>query len=78
VTSVDIVPEKGEGLNVTLFEGVSNKDVVLLSRQISTLFEAQVSALRVFRLLASEAEVPLMRRVLTEVADDLQAKYGSK
>lgn len=73
VTSVEEVPKEGQGWNITLFESVSNKDVVLLSRQISTLFEAQVSALRVFRLLASEAEKPLMQRVLTEVADDLQA-----
>ncbi len=68
--------EKEKGVfssNLVLFESVSNKDVVLLSRQISTLFEAQVSALRVFRLLASEAEKPLLQRVLTEVADDLQA-----
>ena len=49
------------------------KDVVILSRQISTLFEAQVSALRIFRLLASEAERPLLTRVLNEVGDDLQA-----
>lgn len=59
--------------NLTLFESITNRDVVLLSRQISTLFEAQVSALRIFRLLASESEKPMMQRVLTEVADDLQA-----
>lgn len=73
VTSVTEAPQKGQGLNITLFESASNKDVVLLSRQIATLFEAQVSALRVFRLLAAEAEKPLLQRVLTEVADDLQA-----
>ena len=38
--------------NLSWFERVSPKDVVILSRQLSTLFEAQVSALRVFRLLA--------------------------
>jgi len=73
ITSIEEAERKSGGLNIALFESVSNKDVVLLSRQISTLFEAQVSALRVFRLLASEAEKPLMQRVLTEVADDLQA-----
>lgn len=76
VSMVDeVVGEQGGilGANITLFESVSNRDVVLLSRQISTLFEAQVSALRTFRLLASESEKPLMQRVLTEVADDLQA-----
>ncbi|MFM2374663.1 MAG: hypothetical protein RLZZ234_658 [Candidatus Parcubacteria bacterium] len=56
----------------TMFEHVSNKEVVMFSRQIATLFEAQVSALRVFRLLASEAENPLMRRILTQVSDDIQ------
>ena len=39
---------------VTFFGGVSSRDLVLLSRQIATLFEAQVSALRVFRLLAEQ------------------------
>jgi len=73
ISEVEEVKEGGGALSVALFESVSNKDVVLLSRQISTLFEAQVSALRVFKLLASEAEKPIMRRVLTEVADDLQA-----
>ncbi len=61
------------GKSFTFFENVSNRDVVLLSRQIATLFEAQVPALRIFRLLGSEAEKPLMARVLTDVGDDLQA-----
>lgn len=56
------------------FNRVSNKEVVILSRQISTLFEAQVSALRVFRLLASEStSSPTLSKVLTQVADDLQS-----
>ena len=56
----------------SIFNRVSNKDIVMLSRQMSTLFEAQVSALRVFRLLAAESEKPILRKALTEVADDLQ------
>lgn len=59
-------------INIGFFERVSNKDVVILSRQIATLFEAQVSALRVFRLLAEESSNPVLRKVLTEVSDDLQ------
>ena len=57
---------------VTLFGGVSARDLVLLSRQIATLFEAQVSALRVFRLLAEQAEKPFLRGVLVQISDDLQ------
>ncbi|MEK7606348.1 MAG: type II secretion system F family protein [Patescibacteria group bacterium] len=58
---------------ITWFENVSNKDLVILSRQIATLFEAQVSALRVFRLLGEESDKPLLRKTLIEVANDLQA-----
>lgn len=55
-----------------LFGGINTKDIVLLSRQMSTLFQAQISALRIFRLLSAEAEKPLLREKLLEVADDLQ------
>jgi type IV pilus assembly protein PilC len=67
-------PDEGSFLqkNIGVLSRVSNKDIVILSRQMAILFEAQVSALRVFRLLASEAENPLLRKALTEVADDLQ------
>lgn len=51
---------------------ISNKDIVILSRQIATLFEAQVSALRVFRLLASEVENKQLVTILSTVGDDLQ------
>jgi type IV pilus assembly protein PilC len=58
--------------NIAIFSHVSNKDIVILSRQMAILFEAQVSALRIFRLLSSEAENAILRKALTEVADDLQ------
>jgi type IV pilus assembly protein PilC len=58
--------------HISFFNSVSNRDLVLLSRQIATLFEAQVSALRVFRLLGEQAGKPFLQQVLTEVSDDLQ------
>ena len=58
--------------NFSFFNRVSNKDVVILSRQIATLFEAQVSALRVFRLLASEVDNAELATILSTVADDVQ------
>jgi len=60
-------------LEIDWFSGVSNKEIVIFSRQIATLFEAQVSALRVFRLLASENENKTLKKVLSTVADDLQS-----
>ncbi len=51
---------------------VTNKDVVILSRQMATLFSAQVSALRVFRLLGSQVDNPILQKYLNAIADDLQ------
>jgi type IV pilus assembly protein PilC len=76
ITAISGTEKKGllGSLNkITFFGGVSTRDLVLLSRQIATLFEAQVSALRIFRLLAEQAGKPLLRTTLTEISDDLQA-----
>lgn len=51
---------------------VKNKDIVVVSRQMATLFEAQVSALRVFKLIGSQVESPALRKVMNEIADNLQ------
>jgi type IV pilus assembly protein PilC len=59
--------------SISFFSGASNRDIVLLSRQIATLFEAQVSALRVFRLLAEQASKPILRTTLADISDELQA-----
>jgi type IV pilus assembly protein PilC len=59
--------------NIPIFGGIKNSDVVMLSRQITTLFEAQVSALRAFRLLASEARTPILADKLSQIASDIQA-----
>lgn len=64
---------KGFSRSLVLFEHVSNKDIVILSRQMATLFGAQVSALRIFRLLASEVANGMLRKSLINIADDLQA-----
>jgi len=58
---------------LSFFEKVKPKDVVILSRQIATLFEAQVSALKAFTMLATNTENKLLGRKLTQIGDDLQA-----
>jgi type IV pilus assembly protein PilC len=58
---------------ITWFDRVSNKDIVILSRQLATLFDAQVSALRVFRLLSSETENRKLAGILKQVTDDIQS-----
>ena len=59
--------------NIAFFERVPMRDIVILSRQLATLFQAQVSALRVFRLLSSETENRILGEKLEIIADDLQS-----
>ena len=78
--SLIIVSIKGDEekslLQISLFEKVPMKDVVILSRQISTLFDAQVSALKAFTLLSTNTENKLLGRKLAQVVDDLQAGFS--
>jgi type IV pilus assembly protein PilC len=72
---ISISPEAKEGFlsrSVPFLSKVKNKDVVILSRQIATLFEAKVSVLQTFRLLASESPNPKLQQALTEVTDDIK------
>ena len=43
------------------FDRVTNKDIVILSRQMSTLFQAQIAALRIFRLLGAQVDNPTLK-----------------
>lgn len=51
---------------------IHQKDIVIFSRQIATLFEAGVSALKAFRLLAAENENLALQEQLLGVADDIE------
>jgi type IV pilus assembly protein PilC len=74
ISAIQSIDKKRSWLefNLPFMNRISNKEVVILSRQISTLFEAQVSALRVFRLLAAEVDNKNLATVLTAIGDDLQ------
>lgn len=73
VSSIEPVTKKSAlNIEIGFFKRVSNKEVVILSRQIATLFEAQVSALRIFRLLAAEVDNKYLAEIMTQIADDLQ------
>lgn len=73
VISIKDQGEKKSIFSISFFDKVSNKDVVILSRQISTLFEAQVSALKAFTMLAANTEKKILSKKLTQIGDDLQA-----
>lgn len=74
IITIDPVEDK-KGLfdiELSLFKTIKAKEVVILSRQISTLFQAHVSPLRIFRLLSAEVENPMLQNVLNRIVDDLQ------
>jgi type IV pilus assembly protein PilC len=73
VISINEENEKKSLFDISFFEKVKMKDIVILSRQISTLFEAQVSALKAFTMLSGNTENKLLGRKLTQIGDDLQA-----
>lgn len=62
-------------LDITLFQKktVPMKDVVIMSRQMSTLFESQVSALKAFNLLAENTSNKILAGILNEVAEDIKS-----
>lgn len=72
---VEIEPAEKESFlaRYSFSNRISNKDVVMLSRQMATLFEAQVSALKIFTLLAAEMENKSLKKSLDQIVIDLQA-----
>lgn len=51
---------------------ITNKDVVIFSRQIATLFASGVSALRAFRLLGQENENKTLQEEVFDISDDIE------
>ena len=74
VVSVEEADKKKGIMQLSFFDkSVAMKDIVIMSRQISTLFEAQVSALKAFTLLASNTENKALVKILTAVSDDISS-----
>ena len=58
--------------NIKFFERVKFREVVMFSRQLSTLFEAKVPIIDSLRLLSAESENPMLRRKLSDLVNDIQ------
>lgn len=58
--------------DITVLNYVSTKDIAIVTRQIATLLEAHVPALKTFRLLASDTENPRVSKKFVEISDDIQ------
>ena len=74
VSSIEEEEIKGGIFKSSFFQKkIKMKDVVIMSRQISTLFEAQVSALKAFHLLSSNTENPALVKILSTISSDIES-----
>lgn len=72
---VSVVPDNKKSLlerGLPFMERVPMKHIVLMSKQASTLFTAQVSAVKTFDLLANNAENKNIQRALHQVTEDIK------
>ncbi len=73
IVSIEPANKKSLLSQISFGARVSNKDVVILSQQMATLFEAQVSPLKIFAVLAAETENPVLQSALDQVAAEIQS-----
>ncbi|MEK7643663.1 MAG: type II secretion system F family protein [Patescibacteria group bacterium] len=60
------------GALLSRFRHIKQRDVVILARQLATLFEAKVPVVRTFQTLIGEAEATPMKYHLAAILDDIQ------
>lgn len=74
IVSIDSAEKKSflEDIQISVFKRIKKRDVVILSRQLATLFESKVSVTDSFKLLAEESESPVLREKLNAILEDIQ------
>lgn len=75
VSSLKEGTKKSGVFNLKIFEKktIPMKDIVMMSRQMSTLFESQVSALKAFNLIAENTTNKKLAEILGEVSEDIKS-----
>jgi type IV pilus assembly protein PilC len=73
IVSIEEAEKEGilAGISI-LLSRIKTRDVVILSRQLSTLFEAKVPIVTSLKLLAGETENPALKKKLTKLLEDIQ------
>ncbi|MFH1509961.1 MAG: type II secretion system F family protein [Candidatus Nealsonbacteria bacterium] len=59
--------------NITIFSGVSRKDIVLFSRQLSIMFKSKVSLIESLRVLASQMKNADFKEKVFHISEDIEA-----
>ena len=71
-TLTDLKEESENILQIGIFLNVRTKDLVIFSRQIATLFEAEISALRAFNLVAENVQNKYFQGILRDIAKSVE------
>lgn len=72
---VSVLPDNQKNVlqkSFSFFDKVPMKDIVVMSRQLSALFEAQVSALKAFTLLGENSQNGMLKFALQSITQDIQ------
>ena len=59
-------------LDIEIGTGVKKRDLVIITRQLSVLFESDISAHRVFDLVSEQTTKNALRRAMKQIAKDIQ------
>ncbi|MBX4191542.1 MAG: type II secretion system F family protein [Candidatus Doudnabacteria bacterium] len=72
---IKIVPYESINIleRIKLFERVPLKDIVLFSRQLSTLINAKVPIVQALRILETQVSAPKLRSTINEIAQRVEA-----
>ena len=73
IVKIDSAEKEPWFTNISFGNPVSNREIVILSKQMATLFDAQVSPLKIFTLLASESGNRVLHKSLEQIVSDIQA-----
>ncbi|MDE0243283.1 MAG: type II secretion system F family protein [Candidatus Kaiserbacteria bacterium] len=72
-TVLEIKEDLGKSFNFNLFLRVKTQDIIVFSRQIATLFEAEISALRAFNLAAENMPNKYFQGILLDIARSVES-----
>jgi type IV pilus assembly protein PilC len=67
------VREKERNLNLSLFRGVSTKDIVIFTRQFATMINSGLPLVQSLDILAEQTESPVLKKVIQEVLYDVES-----
>ena len=69
---INLIEESTSILNIKLFQSVPRKELVIFSRELAMLFEAQIPALRIFKILSAHTQNPYLQEILISVTSDIE------